>query len=175
MGLQFADLVEEIRKHMLAEIDMDAGSTGFYLSSYLNEGGKEQWPSLLREAARTGSDDTLAAALRNQGSFKRETERKKPTGGYTMVKVPVTAADTLSQSQFNLYYMRALALRAQAEGKTLTVYRARYSENPRPESEAMIDTQLDPDVVLEVLRRTKGVEPDINIPMPNSGLTVRLT
>lgn len=173
MGLNFENLDDETRKHMVAEIDADAASTGFYLSNYLNGGGAEKWPTLLRDAAAQGTDDALAGAL--LGAFKNQVERKKPSGGYTMVAVPSTAAATLSQSQFNMYYMRALAIRAQAEGKTLTVYRARHSENPRPESEAMIGTPLDPDVVLEVLRRTKGVEPDIHIPMPNSGLTVRLS
>lgn len=38
----------------------------------------------------------------------------------------------------------------------------------------MIGTFLDPQHVLDVLRATKGVEPTIGIPMPNSGLCVRL-
>jgi hypothetical protein len=173
VGLKFENLDDETRRHMVAEIDADASGSGFYLSNYLAAAGQEAWPKLLRQAAERGTDDSLAGSLR--GSFKQQVERKKPTGGYTMVAVPVTAADTLSQSQFNMYYMRGLALRAQAEGRTLTVYRARHSERPRPESEAMIGSQLDPDVVLEVLRRTKGVEPDIQIPMPNSGLTIRLS
>jgi len=173
MGLRFENLDAETRRLMVKEIELDAGSTGFYLSNYLNDGGQQRWPELLRRAAAEGDDDTLAASLR--GLFRGEVERRKPSGGYTMARVPVTAPETLSQSQFNMYYMRALAIRAQTDGKTLTVYRARESANPRPGSEDMIGTPLDPDIVLEVLRRTKGVEPDINIPMPNSGITVRLS
>jgi hypothetical protein len=173
MGLRFENLDAETRRHMVAEIDRDAGSSDFYFSNYLTADGQNRWPGLLRQAAVDGTDDSLAASLR--GLFKGQVERKKPSGGFTMVAVPVTAAETLSQSQFNMYYMRALAIRAQAEGRTLTVYRARASANPRPESERMIGSQLDPDVVLQVLRRTKGVEPDIQIPMPNSGITVRLS
>lgn len=175
MGLRYENLDGETRRLMLEEIDADAAGTGFYLSNYLNEAGQEQWPSLLREAARTGSDDELARALRDQHCFKREVERRKPKGGFTMVAVPITAPETLSQSQFNAYYMRALGRRASESGQALTVYRAKAVENPRSESERMIGTQLDPGLVLEVLRRTKGVEPEIGIPMPNSGLTVRLT
>ncbi len=91
-----------------------------------------------------------------------------------MVNVPVTAAQTLSESQFNLYYIRALCLRALATGARLQVYRAKAVQRPRPESEQMIGTFLDPQHVLDVLRATKGVEPTIGIPMPNSGLCVRL-
>lgn len=173
MGLRFENLDGETRRIMLEEIDLDAGSTGFYLSNYLTDAGKQRWPELLRQAAAEGTDDTLAASLR--GLFKLEAERRNPKGGYTMAKVPITAPETLAQGQFNMIYMRALALRAQTEAKALTVYRARESANPRPGSEEMVGSQLDPGVVLEVLRRTKGVEPDINIPMPNSGLSARLS
>ena len=38
----------------------------------------------------------------------------------------------------------------------------------------MVGNFLDPIEVLEVLRTTLGVEPRIGIPLPNSGLTVRL-
>ena len=175
MGLQFKNLDDATRGHMLAEFDMDiATPDGCYLSNYLTAAGQQQWPGHLKDAARTGSDDSLAKALREHHCFKHQVERKKPKGGYSMVAVPLTAADTLAQGQFNLYYMRALALRAQTEDKTITVYRARASENPRPGSEEMIGSQLDPDVVLEVLRRTKGIESEIGIPMPNSGLTIHL-
>ena len=175
MGLHLEDLDDVTRQLMVSEIDADGEGGGFYLSNHLSGEGQETWPRLLREAAAEGNDDSLAQTLRNNRSFKTHYERRKPKGGYTTAAVPVTAPDTLAQSQFNMYYMRALALRAKSEGRTLTIYRARESNNPRPESEAMIGQQLNPDTVLEVLRRTKGVEPDINIPMPNSGLSLRLT
>ena len=174
MGLQFFDLDDATRTAMLAEIDADASGTGFYISNYLNDAGGMAWPPLLREAARSGSDDSLGAALQAARAFKQQVERRKPTGGFTMVAVPVTAAQTLSESQFNMYFMRGLAVRALAEGKRLLVYRAKAVANPRPESEQLVGSYLDPQTVLDVLRRTKGVEPEIGIPMPNSGLCVRL-
>lgn len=174
MGLQFFDLDEVTRQHALAEIDADAAGAGFYISNYLTVQGAGQWPALLREACRAGNDDTLERSLGVARAFKAQVERRRPQGGFTLVAVPVTAAQTLSQGQFAMYYMRALALRALAEGRRLLVYRAKTSERPRPESEAMIGTYLDPQQVLDVLRRTKGVEPEIDIPLPNSGLCVRL-
>ena len=91
-----------------------------------------------------------------------------------MVRVPVTAAETLSESQFNMYYMRALSIRAIELGVGLVVYRAKSVENPRSTSEMMIGSSLDPREVLEVLRATRGVNPPTNIPLPNTGITVRL-
>lgn len=175
MGLNFQDLTARTRELMLEEIGMDTGNCSIYLSNYLNGSGQAGWPSHLRDAATNGSDDSLAATLREHGAFKDQVERRKPKGGYTMAAVPHTAAQTLAESQFNMYYMRALARRAIEEGQDLAVYRAKEVENPRSESQRMIGTNLDPEEVLRVLRQTHGVEPDISIPMPNTGITIRLT
>lgn len=174
MGLRFENLDDETRAIMLEEIDADIAGRGLYLSNYLNDQGVERWPSLLKAAAKTGTDDTLAAALDAERSFKQQVERRKPKGGVTMVAVPYTAAHTLSESQFNMYYMRALSRRAIATGRDVVVYRAKAVEHPRTESERLIGTHLDPQIVLTALRETLGVEPPIGIPLPNSGLTIRL-
>lgn len=175
MALRFENLDDRTRVLMLDEIAMDAAEGSIYVSNYLAETGAVNWPGYLRVAAESGNDSTLESTLRNNHCFKQQVERKKPKGGYTLVSVPVTAAQTLAESQFNMYYMRALARRAIEDHQVLTVYRAKAVENPRPESERMIGTKLDPSEVLSVLRETHGVEPSINIPMPNSGLTARLT
>ncbi len=172
MGLRYENLDAETHRLMLEEVEMD-GDT-LYVSNYLNDAGRERWPHLLREAATNGTDDSLTDALRAGDCFKEEVERRKPKGGFTMVAVPVTAAQTLAESQFNMYYMRALARRAIDGGLTLTVYRAKAVGRPRPESERMIGEKLDPAHVLQELRKTHGVEPSIGIPLPNTGITVKL-
>ena len=160
---------------MIEEIEIDLASAGgIYRSNYLHDEGFSRWSIFLREAAKIGTDDSLAEALRREACFKLEVERKKPKGGYTIVSVPVTAAQTLAEAQFNMYYMRALARRAIDGNKNLLVYRAKEVEIPREQSERMIGTHIDPTLVLRVLRETKGVEPSTNIPLPNSGLTVCL-
>jgi hypothetical protein len=174
MGLRYEDLDPTTRALMVEEIDQDVAANRIYLSSYLNAEGQSRWPNLLREAAASGTDDSFAKALQVGRCLRATAPRNKPAGGQTMVSVPYTAAQTLAESQFNMYYMRALARRAIAEGHSLIVYRAKQRENPRPESERMIGTKLDPNLVLQVLRRTRGVEPEIGIPMPNTGITVRL-
>jgi len=81
---------------------------------------------LLTEAARNGNDDTLACQLRVPGKHLSRTVRRKPKGGYTYVDVPYTASETLSEGEFNRFYVRALCRRAIAEGiPFLEVYRAR--------------------------------------------------
>jgi hypothetical protein len=173
MGLDFANLDPATRALMVEEIASDVGGRGLYLSNYLTGDGKARWPALLQEAASTGSDDALSAALNRFQCFRERAERQTKNG-VTMVAVPYNAAQTLAESQFNMYYMRALARRAMAERRRLVVYRAKETERHRPESDAMIGTALDPQKVLEVLRATLGVEPSIGIPLPNSGLSVRL-
>lgn len=165
---------------MVSEIEADIAegerdpSRGLYVSNYLNDQGAAMWPTLLLEAARAGNDDTLARELNRRQGFKTHSERRKPSGGFTMARVPVTAAQTLAESQFNMYYMRALALRAAETNAGLIVYRAKHVENPRATSEQLIGTTLDAAEVLAELRATRGVNPPSHIPLPNTGLTVRL-
>lgn len=174
MGLSFQNLDAETRRLMIEEIDIDIKGRGLYVSNYLNISGATLWPNLLRTAAAEGTDDSLAEALRSKNCFKEKSERKNPKGGTTMAAVPHTAAQTLAESQFNMYFMRALARRAVQEKRFLIIYRAKDVFQPREGSEKLIGSQLSPELVLDELRKTKGVEPSIGIPLPNSGLTVKL-
>jgi hypothetical protein len=176
MGLRYENLDVETRRLMVEEINLDANGDGLYVSSYLNDAGAASWVDLTLEAAASGTDDSLASTLSQRKLLKTHTERRKPKGGYTTVAVPYTAAQTLSEAQFNMYYMRALARRViEGGGNLLVVYRAKAVENPRLESQRMVGQTIDSHLVLSELRRTKGVNPDINIPLPNSGLTLRLS
>jgi len=83
----------------------------------------------------------------------------------------------LAESEFNRYYIRALARRAIEDGiSELVIYRAKPVTNPRPESEARIETSLPPQDLLDDLRSHLGDErPSLGVPSgPNSGLSVRL-
>jgi len=174
MGLRFENLDGRTRELMVEEIDFDLAGSGLYESRYLNQRAKAAWPELTKDAARQGSDDTLSQAL-SRGMLVSHYEKRKPKGGTTMAAVPYNAHETMAQGQFNMYYMRALALRVLAgEATGLEVYRAKGVDVPRESSERMIGTRIDAQLVLDELRRTKGVDPDIRIPLPNSGLTVRL-
>ena len=174
MGLRYEKLDAETRSLMIEEINMDIKDNSMYFSNYLNQQGVQLWPSITLNAAKSGTDDSLSQEISDQGLLKDQVERRKPTGGITMAKVPYTAPTTLAEAQFNMYYMRALARRAVANNTQLVVYRGKEVAYARPESEQLIGTNFDPQVLLDELRRTKGVNPDIPMPLPNSGLCVRL-
>lgn len=174
MGLRYENLDAETRALMVEEVDMDRQDHSMYVSNYLNERGAALWPELTHDAVRVGNDDSLAGAISDQRLLKDQVERRKPSGGTTMAKVPYTAAGTLAEAQFNMYYMRALSRRAITAGSQLVVYRAKEVGYARPESEQLLGTMFDPQVLLDELRRTKGVDPAVPMPLPNSGLCVRL-
>jgi len=176
MGLAYEDLTDATRKFMIEEIDLDAQEGNVYISNYLNDAGQASWIDLLREAASNGSDDSLATAIRNKGLLKHEVERRKPSGGFTTAKVPITAHQTLGDGEFGRYFTRGLCRRAIEEGiPELEVYRAKQVMQPRPESEAKLGMRVDPATILADLRQTQGVEPALGLPPgPNSGLTLRI-
>lgn len=176
MPLNLVDLVPETRTHMLEEIERDIEDGELYLSQRLNDEGRAEYPDLLKESVTNHDDDWLAAQIRQNGLLKAM-EQKKGRGGVgtTNARVPVNAAETLAQGEFNRFYIRGLCVRASAEGKKLEVYRARPSSNPRPESEAMIGTMVDPEKLLYDLRINIGVDTVLGLPAgPNSGLSVKL-
>jgi len=160
---------------MLEEIEADVADAAIYVSNYLSDRGAHEWPNLLRSAAKDHDDAWLSMQLGASGRLKTEVQRRKPKGGFTMVQVPVTAPDTLSEGEFNRYYIRALCRRA-IEDKVghVTIYRARASENPRPESEAIVGERIDATKLLADLRANPGVEAALGLAKPNSGLSVCL-
>jgi hypothetical protein len=89
---------------------------------------------------------------------------------------PANAAKLLAEGEFNRFYIRALARRAIEDGiPQLVVYRAKRVRNPRPESEALVETSLPPEGVLADLRAHPDQPPTFGVPSgPNSGLSVRL-
>ena len=161
---------------MVEEIDMDVRDGTIYISNYLNPRGCDLWPRILREAAERGTDDTLAEAILRDRCLKDRVERRKPKGGFTMAAVPVTAHQTMGEGEFNRYYTRGLCRRAIEAGiDGLEVYRAKEVREPRLDSERKIGLRVDPNVILEDLRKTQGVEPALGLPPgPNSGLTLRI-
>ncbi|NYD91641.1 hypothetical protein [Sphingomonas melonis] len=176
MGIAYENLDEATRRFMVEEIDMDVASGKIYISNYLNADGCERWPVMLREAAQTGTDDSLGNAIRTDNCLKRQVERRKPKGGYTMAAVPITAHQTMGEGEFGRYYARGLCRRAIDEGiPQLEVYRAKAVMEPRPASEAKIGMRVDPVAIFANLRETQGVEPALGLPPgPNSGLTLRI-
>ena len=138
MAIHYENLDESTCSFMLSEVDLDLSHENLYMSPRLNEHGSENYVSLLKEAIEHHDDAWLAHQLRSRGYMKDYEQRRKPGGGFTMAKVPITTPDTLSEGEFNRYYVRGLCLRVTEEGMNqVEVYRGKSVSQPRPESEAL--------------------------------------
>lgn len=177
MTLYLVNLDEQTRQLMLDEVEYDVARNQLHISPFLSGQGQRDYPNLLREAITRGDETTLTEALQKQRRIDRTLTRRDPRGGYAIVSSPQTAAATLAESEFNRYYIRALCLRAIAAGiPELIVYRAKPVNKPRPESESLVETTIDPVALLGDLRQHTGDElPELGVPAgPNSGISVRL-
>ena len=176
MTLYLEHLDDRTRRLMLEELAYDIENNQLHLSPYLSGQGVHDYPNLLRRAMESGSEATLADDLRKLRRTERTSERRKPAGGFNTVSVPENAAETIAENEFNRYYIRAIARRALEDRiPAVIVYRAKPVAQPRPESEALIETTLDPAALLEDLRTHPGERPALGVPAgPGSGLSVRL-
>jgi len=176
MGLEYRDLDASVRSNMVQEITFDLGKENLFKSQRLNEEGLRFWPETLMEAAQNQTDSWLEEQIRDRRLLKSHENRAKPSGGFTQAQVPVTAPATLAEGEFNRFYIRGLCLKATSEDiPYLIAYRARYSANPRQESEAIIGKKFDPQQLLDDLRSTTGLDTVLGLPPgPNSGLSVTI-
>lgn len=175
MSLQLFHLDERTRALMLEEVEYDLGRNQLYISPYLSGQGIHDYPMLLREAIQEGNEFTLAQSLGQYRRIARTYHRRRPEGGYNIVTIPHNAAETVADSEFNRYYIRALCRRAIEDGiDELIVYRARPVRTPRPASEELVETTVNPAALLEDLRQHTGEDTKLGIPGGyNSGISVR--
>jgi hypothetical protein len=174
--LNLLHLDERTRRLMLDEIDRDVNQGTLYISPRLSNTGQQNYLTLLKQAVREHNDAWLAEQLNLHKRMRDTEQKKKPKGGYTVARVPTTAAETLAEGEFNRYYARALCRRALEDGiPEVLVYRAKWAGQPSDESEAEVGKRLDPARLLEDLQTHPGVETALGLPRgPNSGLSVRL-
>ena len=175
MSIRYDSLDPDVRRAMIQELDRDIAGGPLYVSKRLTEEGAKAWPQILREAFEHHDDDWIASTLRSRGLLRTHEERNKPKGGTTIAQVPVTAADTMAEGEFNRFYARGLCVNVIATGGTdVEVYRGKAAQNPRPQSEAMLGKHVPAQALLDDLRTSQGVEPALKLPPgPNSGLTIR--
>jgi len=176
MALTYHNLDARTRQLMLAEMEYDIAHNQLHISPFLSGQGQRDYVNLLREALQRGTDETLAKSLRAQRRITRTLPRHKPEGGYMVAATPVNAPRILAESEFNRFYIRALARRAIEDGiPNLIVYRAKPVLNPLPESESLIESTLPAEALLADLRAHAQQPPTLGVPSgPNSGLSVRL-
>jgi DNA repair photolyase len=177
MALYFENLDDRTRQLMVDEMEYDIAHNQLHISPFLSGQGQRDYSNILREALESGTDETLAQSLRDHRRILRTLPRRNPKGGYSISATPENAAQVLAESEFNRYYIRALARRAIEDGiAELVIYRAKPVTTPRPESEMRVETTLSPQDLLNDLRAHTGDEiPELGVPSgPNSGLSVRL-
>ncbi len=175
MGLDYKNLDARTRKLMLAEIDRDINTSTLYLSDNLSNQGKIEYLALIRAAARGGTDETLAIAIRVCLN-SHEKPRKLKSGGFS--KPPVmrrNAHQMLAEGEFNKFYMRAVCVRAIDDDiPRVIVFRAKAVANARSASERMIGNRVLAKALLSDLR-SGSVDTALGLPPgPNSGLSVHL-
>lgn len=171
MTFQFNNLNEVIRELMLKEVDLDVNNGALYLSSRLSLTGTHEYPKLLTDAIKNGNTETLANSLRNQLNI---TEERRRNGKVITAKVPITAAATLAEGEFNRFFIRAICRFSIDNGNNaVKIYRAKQVETPRPESDGKIGSIINAQILLNDLRNNQGVDSALGIPPgPNSGLSV---
>lgn len=177
MGIKYENLDTETRAHMLEEVDLG----GHYVSPRLTPEGVAAWPTLMREAVQTHSDDWLAQELLNRNFVCGEESYTRDGVTRTRRVNQPHAAQQLSEGEFNRYYLRGLCQRAKKEGKgELVIYRGKEVANPRPESEAKIGALVPIGPLLESLRTNDFVNIENAVGItgapggPNSGITCKL-
>lgn len=168
---RFENLDEVTRRYMLIEVEEAVKASQLHMSQRFTTLGREQYPALLREAVRTGNEDSLTTAiLKEQLLVERE-----PYGTGTR-RVPTNAARTFAEGQFNSFYMRGVCHRAIQAGNKVEVYRAKEVIKEHPASTYQEGQQLNPQQVLRLLRHSpSGRDRGPLVPAGfNSGLSLRL-
>ena len=176
MALHYANLDENTRSFMLSEVDLDLSHEKLYMSPRLNEPGEQNYVSLLKEAIEHHDDAWLAQQLRSCGYMKESEQRRKRGGGFTTVRVPKNAPDTLSEGEFNRYYARGLCLRVIAEGMDqVEVCPGKRVSKLRQEFGDILGEKLSAETLLEDLRKSSSVDSALGLlRRSNSGLTIRM-
>jgi hypothetical protein len=170
--MNLKNLDNETRQHMLDEIGLDKIGKGVYFSERLRI-GYDAYLSKLNLAAATGSTDSFSREL--IGCFNSHEIRTRQGRPYQSA-VPYNANETLAEGEFNRFYMRAVCLRAIANGSgKVRVYRAKIVQNPRIESQFLIGKIFDARKLLDDLRINAGIDTCLGLPPgPNSGLSIEL-
>lgn len=116
--MQFDELDDVTRRYMLSEFEAEQAGGNPYIPRNLSPAGRAAFPDLMREAIRSGTEQTLSAALSNPTYWEPHDASGK------RVNVPF-AAQRAALTEFNTWYVRGLARRLLDEGvEYCQVYRA---------------------------------------------------
>lgn len=171
----YEPVLPALRRLMLDELEVDASAKNVYLNPLLKPGSPAQYLQLLLATLEAGTPESFAAALAETGLFQAEHTYIRQ-GRSVTAKLPANYASTLAAGEFNRYYMRAVCRHAAQEGLLeVEIYRAKPVQNPRQTADERIGRRIEPQTLLEDLRRSNFESPsEYGLGAPNSGLSVRI-
>ena len=109
--MNFEELDHVTRGHMLAEFEAEQAGPNPFRSRGLSAYGLQAFPELMREAIRSGNEETLTAAL-NVRSYWNPTETYVKNGVSRQRQVNIQqTSERLGLTEFNTWYVRGLARR----------------------------------------------------------------
>jgi hypothetical protein len=125
MAMAFEELDATTRAHMLEELEKELEGAAPYLSRALSKTGQPAFPSLLREAVRTGTEESLAQALTNAALWNATEAYVRNGVSHERALNVSQATARLALTEFNTWYVRGLAARLMKEGvERCQAYRA---------------------------------------------------
>lgn len=173
MGLNLVNLeMEDVRKLMLEELELDVAEKCLYKGKSLKESHEEAYINLFRDSIRNGNSDSFASSIAINNCLMSHVPDPKTKSG--LRKVSKIAHITLAEGEFNRFYIRALCRIAIDQGLELEIYRAKDVRAPRQESVAKIGEIVDPETLLINLRTNSIVSESSGVPNPNSGLSIKI-
>ena len=174
MPFEFRNLDWMTRRYMIEEIEAAERNDNLYFSKRFNSAGIALWPVLLIEAAKSYNEHWLAYQLEIRGLMKGMESGRILLSLYTVKHIPDAAVETISEGQFNRYYILGLCRRALAVGITkVIVYRAKEVRDARPGTEQLIGSIINPSELIEQVRPRQLSLGHILL-RPNSGLSIRI-
>ena len=172
MALNLLNLNDIIRKLMLHEVEYDAQRGNTFLTPRLNRTGQITYLAKLKHAIESQDAAWLAEQL--HGYFD-SIEFRNSKKGTIASDVPNNANETIAESEFNRFYMRALCLFAvEKEIKHLIVCRAKHAGSTKPTARVKVGSSIAPQKLLNDLRDNVGRKTRLGLGEPSSSLSVRL-
>ena len=160
---------------MVNEVDYDlsVGSLSF-IETFI-ELTQEKYASILKYEFKFGDEVSLGNHFNHEKIFREYyTNRFRKNGEPYKVRSDMHISH--SEDEFNRYYIRALCRKKlEWNGINVEIYRAKDSENHRPESDRRIGLLINAQNLLIDLRENVGNETKYEIPEYRSGLSVKLT
>ena len=175
MAFNFANLDETVRGYMLEEFQTDRDNSTVYRSPRIKSDQFDNYLNLLEESIQSENEEVFGEEIRARNILNTH-ETSTRHGTSFQKRVPHNAHITLSEGEFNRYYIRGVCRHAIEQGsQNVEIYRAKEVSNPRTLSTQLIGNSLSAQALLDDLRSNKAVDTCLGVPpRANSGLSVRM-